>query len=68
MVLEEKFLKQADLPPLVVIGHEGFISPEYFIFLHLFYVGLFGFLIVLFIAFPIISTMSGSDCGQKENV
>lgn len=51
-ILQEKFLKGFDLNPLYCIGIEGF----------------FGLVITSAVAFPIVSSIPGSDCTKYENV
>ena len=52
MIFEEKYLKQAHLPALIVIGFEG----------------VFGFLMCACVVLPVVSSIDGDDCGQYENV
>jgi hypothetical protein len=48
MVLEEKFLKDANISPLYMIGWEG----------------IFGLIVTCAIGFPIISNIPGNDCNK----
>lgn len=52
MVLEEKFLKDANVSPLYMIGWEG----------------IFGLILTCGIAFPIVTNIPGSDCNKYENI
>ena len=52
MIIEEKFMKEADLHPLFFIGWEG----------------VFGMLLSFGISLPVVSSIPGSDCGKYENV
>lgn len=51
-ILEEKYLKDVDLHPFVMVGFEG----------------IFGFLMCLTVIFPIINSIKGTDCSMYENV
>ena len=52
IIFEEKYLKQADISPLLMTGCEG-VS---------------GVILSTAIALPVVNAIHGSDCGKYENV
>ena len=52
ITVEEKYLKEADFHPVFLVGAEGTI----------------GLIVMAGICLPIVSSISGSDCGKVENV